>query len=1140
MPRFFQLVFSLILFFPQYLFAQQSSPSQQTQKAEQIVHHEILAQITPEKHEIKIIDVITLEKGKSSMAFILHDGEMPKIQGKSFQIKKLSVAEQKIAFPEFAGQRTTQDVPVAAYRIVAPNARNKVTLEYTLNINHAVSSGGEEYERSISDSPGLILPKGVYLAGESLWYPRFENELVSFRLSVRLPGGWKSVSQGERQYVEDEKSYHLDTWVEKKAQDDIYLIAARFTEYSQAAGSVNAMAFLRDADEALAQKYLDVTAQYLEMYRSLLGPYPYTKFALVENFWETGFGMPSFTLLGSKIIRFPFILHSSYPHELLHNWWGNSVYVNYEEGNWAEGLTAYLADHLIKEQKGRGVLHRRAVLQKYTNFTQAGGDFPLKDFVSRYDAVTEAVGYGKTMMMFHMLRQKLGDEVFSRGLRKFYMKNRYKVAGYSDIESTFSQVSGKNLKPFFNAWVGRTGAPDLKLGNVSVVEQDAGKYKLTAKLTQNQAEEAYALNVPVAVSVKGKKSSVQKVLSMRDKSLMIEMTFDAEPQLIEIDPEFDLFRRLDLNETPPSLSQAFGAAASVIIISSAESAKMKAAYEAMAKSWQDSQAGKISIGFDTDFSKIPSDKAVWLLGENNKFKSKFMTVLSEYPFSENEKALLINKEKLKFDANSIVLVGRNPVNPKYALAYISADQVAAVSGLARKLPHYGKYSYLGFDGDAPTNMAKGQWPIVNSPLSSQIVKSDFKVSLAERKPLIELSPVFSQKRMMEHVRILADEKMKGRGAGSAELDKAAEYISTQFKTIGLDSIDDDYFQSWRQKLDDGRNVRFKNVIGVLPGSNPKYKGESVIVSAHYDHLGLEGFGVKEENAGKIHYGADDNASGVSIMIELAQLMAKKGQPERTVLFIAFAGEELNRLGSRYYVKNTGQFPLKKIMGVVNLDTVGRLGKNPLSIFSTNSASEWVHIFRGAGFVTGVNVKSIPKNIGASDDEIFNDAGVPAVQFFSGVNADFHRPTDTVDKIDGQGLVKVASVLKETVDYLAAREDPLTSQLKAAEVTNGSGNVTKLNSKSGQRPGKRRVSLGTIPDFAYQGEGIKVSDVVKGSPAEKAGILANDIILKINNNRLAGLREFSQYLRKLSPGDSIKIVLNRGGKTIELTAVVKAH
>ncbi|MDH3326596.1 MAG: M20/M25/M40 family metallo-hydrolase [Gammaproteobacteria bacterium] len=1132
MSKFIQAIVLFVMLSSQYVLAQG------------VIHHEILAQITPEEHSIKVVDVITLDLAnspvKDSLTFLLHDGDTPIVMGKGFRLEKLPSKRLKQIFPDIKENKTSQNVPVVAYRLHIPNGAKRFTLEYSLNINHAVNSGGEEYERSISASPGLILPEGVYLAGESLWYPRFSNQLVSFRLSVRLPAGWKSVSQGKRIYVEDEKTYHLDTWEETKSQDDIYLIAAKFHEYSQAAGSVDAMAFLREADDALAQKYLDATAQYLEMYRELLGPYPYTKFALVENFWETGFGMPSFTLLGPQIIRFPFILHTSYPHELLHNWWGNSVYVNYDEGNWAEGLTSYLADHLIKEQKGQGGLHRRAVLQKYTNFTQGGGDFPLKEFVSRHNAVTEAVGYGKTLMLFHMLRQNLGDEVFTKGLRQFYMNYRYKVASFSDIETTFSQVSGINLKSFFDAWVKRTGAPDLKLENAAVTKNKNGKYLLSANLIQKQAGEVYDLDVPFAISLKGKTLAQRKVVTMQGRTLSVNLEFDEEPVAIEVDPEFDLFRRLHLNETPPSLSQGFGASDSVIIISSNESPEMTKAYVQLAKSWQSSQEQTISIVYDAGMTKLPESKAIWLLGANNKFKQSFIKTLASYPFVENKNNISIQNNKLNIGNNSIVLVSRNPASPKYAFSFISADKVSAVSGLGRKLPHYGKYSYLGFEGDDPTNIVKGQWPIVNSPLSAHLSKDGVALPLQKREPLISLPPVFSERRMMERINILANKDMQGRGLGTKGLDKAAEYIAAEFKKIGLDSFDvkEGYYQHWSQSISGiGKKVSLKNVIGILPGSNPKYSGESVIVSAHYDHLGMGEINARKENLGRIHYGADDNASGVSIMIELAQLMAKKGNPERTVIFIAFTGEEANRLGSKFYVKNAGKYPVKKIMGAVNLDTVGRLGNNPLTIFSTDSASEWVHIFRGAGFVTGVNVKSVANKIGASDEESFTDVNVPAVHFFSGANVDFHNPSDTADKIDAPGLVKVAAVLKETVDYLAAREEPLTNQLRGASKKNKQDVQSRVNRES---QSGRRVSLGTVPDFAYQGAGVKVTDVVKGSAAEKAGIIKGDIIVKINESTINDLRGFSQYLRKLNADDTIKIVLKRGTKVMELDAVVTAR
>ena len=147
--------------------------------------------------------------------------------------------------------------------------------------------------------------------------------------------------------------------------EQVYLVGGPLHMHRDTAAGTDIAVYLHEQDDALARKYLDATGRYLAMYQSLIGPYPYSKFALVENFWETGLGMPSFTLLGPQVIRFPFILHSSYPHEILHNWWGNSVFVDYAQGNWSEGLTAYLADHLLQEQRGEGAetvaMHFRSI-----------------------------------------------------------------------------------------------------------------------------------------------------------------------------------------------------------------------------------------------------------------------------------------------------------------------------------------------------------------------------------------------------------------------------------------------------------------------------------------------------------------------------------------------------------------------------------------------------------------------------------------------------------------------------------------------------------------------------------------------------------------------------------------------------------
>jgi acetylornithine deacetylase/succinyl-diaminopimelate desuccinylase-like protein len=244
-------------------------------------------------------------------------------------------------------------------------------------------------------------------------------------------------------------------------------------------------------------------------------------------------------------------------------------------------------------------------------------------------------------------------------------------------------------------------------------------------------------------------------------------------------------------------------------------------------------------------------------------------------------------------------------------------------GLGRKLPHYNKYSYLGFTGDEPTNVFKGQWPVVNSPMSIAVLQSDGKevelatAKMASRAALAQLPPVFSETRMLKDIEYLASEELKGRGLGTPELDKAAAYIARQFSDAGLHPCgdgSDDFFQTWTEQVDmpESDVVTLKNVIGVIPGTNPEFDGQSVVIGAHYDSHGLGWPDVLKGNEGKIHPGADDNASGISVLLEFARLVGKKWQPERTVVFVAFSAEEAGKLGSLHYIRQANKYPVSKL------------------------------------------------------------------------------------------------------------------------------------------------------------------------------------------------------------------------------------
>jgi len=295
---------------------------------------------------------------------------------------------------------------------------------------------------------------------------------------------------------------------------------------------------------------------------------------------------------------------------------------------------------------------------------------------------------------------------------------------------------------------------------------------------------------------------------------------------------------------------------------------------------------------------------------------------------------------------------------------------------------------------------------------------------------------------------------------------------------------------------------------------------------HYDHLGLGWPDVRGDNRGKVHPGADDNASGVALLIELAGELRKNLNPDRTLVFVAFTGERGREEGSGYYVSHQELYPLGKCIGMLNLDTIGRLGKNKLMVLGAGSAMEWVHIFRGVSFVTGVEVEAVSSDLDSSDQISFEAAGVPAVQLFTGPHADYHRPTDIPEKIDAEGLVKVASVANEVIEYLAAREEPLTATMKQNQKTVSSTRK------------ERKVSLGTIPDFAYIGKGCRISGVMPETPAEACGLKEGDVIVRINSESVGNLKEFSDILKSISPGARITITFLRNNEEMTVEAEAK--
>jgi len=1108
------------------------------QAAENATRYDLDVAIEPATHQIEVSTVVELppEFAGHTVEFLLTSAL--EIHNSHPEITRLPYEQGGFTGINGSSVVLGQLDAIARYQVTLPEGSSTLRLSYGGTVNFPLSSPREEYARGIIETAGTVNGKGVYLAGRTLWYPYFSDELIRFELKAAAPDGWHLISQGNGSSRNEAGKAH---WDSGGLVDEIYLVGGPLTLYEAAAGATAAQAYLRKPDQALADRYLSATARYIEMYRGLIGPYPYGKFALVENFWETGYGMPSFTLLGPQVIRFPFILTSSYPHEILHNWWGNSVFVDYPTGNWCEGLTAYMADHLMKEQAGQAAEYRRDTLKKYRDFVRDGRDFPLTEFRSRHSAATEAVGYGKTMMGFHMLRRQLGDDAFKTSLARFYREHRGTKAGFGDIRAQLEQVTGQDLKHFFEQWVERPGAADLRLDAVEVQQAANGGYELTGVLRQVQDGEKFALQAPLALTTADGLQT--QVLSVTGEATPFRFETASEPQLLEVDPQFDLFRLLDARETAPSIGQVLGDRKLLAILPAAAPEATRAAYRGLVERWR-SPTQDMTIVLDANINpdELPPDTAAWILGRNNRFAQTLFQSDPALGLTVTDTGLTFEDQAIPAAGHSTVTIRRHPANVNKAVGWIVVDPVAAFPGIASKLPHYGKYSYLAFEGDEPTNIASGEWANSDSPLRMDLRSEEQRAAgpataapSPPRKPLAELPAVFSEQRLQTHVDYLASPELEGRGLGSPQLEEAAAYIAAEFAEAGLAPAGDDgsYLQGFTvDKGEDGQPHRAHNVIGYLPGTNPAYKDQAVLITAHYDHLGRGWPNARQQDVGQIHPGADDNASGVAVLIELARNFAAGAPPERNLVFVAFSAEEAGLLGSRHYAEHPTPAPLEGIVGVINLDSVGRLEDQPISVLATGSAMEWPFVFRGVSAVTGIPSENIAGALASSDQKNFIDRGVPGVQIFTGAHLDYHRPSDTPDKVSAAGMVKVATFVKEATGYLIGREEPM--------VLSGSATATPPGNPPANTEGQRRVQFGTVPDFAHNADGVRVESVVPGSPAEMAGIQAGDVLLEMNGEKVAGLGAFSDYLKTLAPGDTVTASVLRDAHMLSVAVTVTSR
>jgi hypothetical protein len=682
--------------------------------AAEIIHHELYVRLQPVENSIIVTDNIQLPAGTDSINFSLRNGLTVKADG-----GELSLLGQ------------SQTGRLRHYQINRLPADGKVQLSY----QGKVVSGGTEGPFDMPES--VLDTENVYLDQGSAWVPDFDGHpLYTFILRVEAPHNWQIISQGKRS---SKAGDNFGTYIFNMPhpQNNIYLLGGPYQRYSKIHDDIEIVVYLYEADKTLAEQYLQTSADYISLYSDWIGRYPYAKFAVVENRWQTGYGMPSFTLLGSRVIRLPFILNTSLPHEIVHNWWGNGVYIDFTKGNWSEGLTAYMSDHFSNEQQGKGGEYRRKALERYANFAAEQGDFALASFSSRHDEASQAVGYSKSLMLFHMLRIQAGDDVFNKGIREFWQRYQFKYANFPDLIQQLYSAQNSNrhdsdhdYRQFTEQWLNRTGAPEIALDNVSVSKQ-GDDYLLSVKISQQQSGPAYRLRIPFEVALQGKTQVLRENVLLTEKDHLFKLKLEQKPLAVTLDPDYDVFRLLDANERPASLGRLFGAKKQLLVLPANSTAEQLEAWQQLATAWS-GQYKNVELIYDNQINNrdnnenktLPDDAVIWLLGWNNEllkdhqhyFNSKTPDSASRM-FSQtlSDDTATIGKQQLHLDKHAVVLLDAD--NSRKPMGFIGADDPEAIFLIARKLPHYSSYGALAFELPEVKNIIKLHLPVFKSPMT---------------------------------------------------------------------------------------------------------------------------------------------------------------------------------------------------------------------------------------------------------------------------------------------------------------------------------------------------------------------------------------------------------------------------------------
>jgi hypothetical protein len=708
-----------------------------------IRHHELFIQIVPEQHALIAKDRLTLEVPQQTtpIRFSL---------APTLQIDHIALVQDSAG-----AESLNHDVPFEIERGSAPESAQEVSIPshimaagvLTLEVHyHGVINDPPRDPRHLrfvtpSETAGHIGPEGVYVSSESSWYPDVPESLSTYALLVAVPEGWTAVTQGKAGESHAcpaglcrDDNMVLTEWAVTKPSEALTLVAntfvTTFRDWTAKTGQrIRLSTYLFPDDAHLAEEYLDATARYLDVYIPLLGPYPFEKFAVVENFFASGLGMPSFTLLGSGIVKRHYVQPYALGHEIVHSWIGNDVFNRAERGNWVEGLTTYLANyywHELMEDRAQAQDQRRLMVQSYNLHVPPERDYPVAQFTQKSDEHDNAIGYQKAAMLFHLLRQEVGEETFWRALKNLVAQYRGRHAEWHDLERVFAEESRQDLRWFFAQWMEQDGAPTLSLSDAvarPVVGQSAQAFQLEATIVQ--LDKPFRLPLQLRIRMEGEREQMLTV-PLRSLRETISVTVPARPIAIDLDPEFMTIRRIPRRSLSPVLNHYVTDRRRSVLMAFTDEPGHPSPFRSVvarieAQEQKKSTGERTAIALLAQDGQLSQEGSVLVLG-GPESRSGIQTILANHC---GERATLN-------DGDGVTVMGTAYEGPELALlvschrvdrpgsvvTLLYAASQQAVSKVARLLFFYGWNSFVLFKDGAV--VSRGEWPLVRDRMEVRL------------------------------------------------------------------------------------------------------------------------------------------------------------------------------------------------------------------------------------------------------------------------------------------------------------------------------------------------------------------------------------------------------------------------------------